>query len=159
MATKPVRIGYGEVTAAAGILLCEGDARAFYNAHGVRLGSPGWAEDSHSIAVTFRSGPRHLPFSLHVMFNAYWEALDFDLPPAPAAAIGGWRRWIDTSLEPPDDIVEAAAAPPLPGTQYRVAPRSVVALFSQTSPRAGVHLSQEYKDYEDSDEYRRAASL
>jgi pullulanase/glycogen debranching enzyme len=98
MATKPVRIGYGEAAAAAGILLCEGDARAFYNAHGVRLGSPGWADDSHSIAVTFRSGPRHLPFSLHVMFNAYWEALDFDLPPAPAAAIGGWRRWIDTSL-------------------------------------------------------------
>jgi glycogen operon protein len=90
-----------------------------------------------AIAFTLRSGPRHLPFWLHVMFNAYWEALDFDLPPAPAATIGGWRRWIDTSLESPDDIVEAAVAPPLPGTQYRVAPRSVVALFSRTSPCAG----------------------
>ena len=126
---------------------------------GVRLGSPGWADDSHSIAVTFRSGPRHLPFSLHVMFNAYWEALDFDLPPLPQrqSAAGG-----DGSTRPwnrPTTLWKPQRAPPLPGTQYRVAPRSVVALFSRTSPRAGVHLSQEYKDYEDSDEYRRAASL
>jgi isoamylase len=65
--------------------------------HGVRLGS----DNSHSIAATLRPGPFQLPFWLHVMFNAYWEALDFDLPP-PAAAISGWQRWIDTSRESPE---------------------------------------------------------
>ena len=35
------------------------------------------------------------------MFNAYWEALDFELPLAPGAALAGWQRWIDTSLDGP----------------------------------------------------------
>jgi isoamylase len=112
--------------------------RAEIEWHGIRLGAPDWADDSHSIAFTVRSSPRHnLPFWLHMMFNAYWEALDFELPPAPAAAAAGWQRWIDTSLESPEDIMDASAAPPVPGTQYRVAPRSVVALFLRTDARSG----------------------
>ena len=83
---------------------------------------------------SLRLGRGRLPFWLHVMFNAYWEALDFELPLAPAAALAGWKRWIDTSRESPDDIVEAATAPPLLVTQYRVAPRSVVALFHEPAP-------------------------
>jgi isoamylase len=71
------------------------------------------------------------------MFNAYWEALDFDLPPAPAAAVSGWRRWVDTSRESPEDIMDATAAPSVPGTQYRVKPRSVAALFVLTDDRSG----------------------
>jgi len=105
--------------------------------HGVRLGSPDWANDSHSIAFTLRSGRYRLPLWLHVMFNAYWEALDFDLPPIPATAIAGWQRWIDTSLESPEDIMDPPAAPRVPGTQYRVAPRSVAALFVRTDARSG----------------------
>ena len=71
------------------------------------------------------------------LFNADWEALDFDLPPLPqrqsaAGGDGSTRPW--NTL---DDIVEAAAAPLLPGMQYRVAPRSVVPLFSGTSRCAG----------------------
>jgi glycogen operon protein len=104
--------------------------------HGVRLGSPDWANDSHSIAFTLRSGRYQLPVWLHLMFNAYWEALDFDLPSAPAAAVG-WQRWIDTSLDSPEDIMDPPAAPRVPGTQYRVAPRSVAALFVRTDARSG----------------------
>jgi isoamylase len=106
--------------------------------HGVRLGAPDWADDSHSIAFTVRSGPRHnLPFWVHVMFNAFWEALDFELPSAPAVAIAGWQRWIDTSLESPEDIMDASAAPPVPSTRYCVSPRSMVALFLRTDTRFG----------------------
>jgi glycogen operon protein len=105
--------------------------------HGVRLGSPDWADNSHSIALTLRSGRGRLPFWLHVMFNAYWEALDFDLPPTPATAVAGWQRWIDTSRESPEDIMDPPAAPLVPGTQYRVAPRSVAALFVRTDTRSG----------------------
>ena len=57
--------------------------------HGVRLGTPDWADDSHSLACTVRSGRHRLPYWLHVMFNAYWEALDFDLPLAPTTARSG----------------------------------------------------------------------
>jgi glycogen operon protein len=67
------------------------------------------------------------------MFNAYWEALDFDLPLAPAA---GWQRWIDTSLDSPEDINDPSIAPLVPGTRYRVAPRSVAALFVRTDDRS-----------------------
>jgi isoamylase len=69
------------------------------------------------------------------MFNAYWEALDFELPLAPDATSAGWQRWIDTSLEWPEDIMDAAAAPPVPGMQYRVAPRSVAVLFVRMDDR------------------------
>jgi isoamylase len=105
--------------------------------HGVRLGAPDWADDSHSIAFTLRSGRYRLPLWLHVMFNAYWEALDFDLPAAPPGAVG-WQRWIDTSLDSPEDIAEdPATAPPVAGMLYRVAPRSAVALFLRTDDRTG----------------------
>jgi glycogen operon protein len=69
------------------------------------------------------------------MFNAYWEALDFDLPPRPATAIDGWRRWIDTSRESPEDIMDASTAPVVLETRYRVAPRSVTALFLRIDRR------------------------
>ena len=63
------------------------------------------------------------------MINAYWEALDFELPPVPQTAVSGWQRWIDTALDAPEDIVDPRAAPPVPGMRYRVMPRSVAALF------------------------------
>jgi len=100
--------------------------------HGVQLGRPDWSDSSHSLALTVRPRQRQIPLWLHVMFNAYWEALDFELPLAPGAAVAGWQRWIDTSLESPEDIMDAAAAPSVPGMQYRVAPRSVAALFVRT---------------------------
>jgi glycogen operon protein len=77
---------------------------------------------------------------LHLILNAYWEPLAFELPPAADP----WRRWIDTALESPEDIVEWQSAPPSPGTVYLAGPRSVVALFSNlepttTQPPAGCH--------------------
>ena len=110
---------------------------AEFDWHGVRLGSPDWADNSHSIALTIRSGRGRLPFWLHVMFNAYWEALDFDLPPPPATAIDGWRRWIDTSRESPEDIMDVSTAPEVPETRYHAAPRSVTALFLRIDPSYG----------------------
>jgi isoamylase len=101
---------------------------AHFHWHGIRLGRPDWSDDSHSLACTIRSGPGHLPFWLHVMFNAYWEALDFDLPAVPENAVSGWQRWIDTAREPPEDIADMPAAPPVPGPQYHVMPRSIAVL-------------------------------
>jgi glycogen operon protein len=62
---------------------------------------------------------------LYVMINAYWEPLDFAIQ---EGAPGGWRRAIDTSLAPPDDIVPPGAEVTVAGGHYRVGPRSIAVL-------------------------------
>jgi isoamylase len=114
--------------------------RAELDWHGIRLGKPDWADDSHSLACTLRSGPGRVPFWLHLMFNAYWEPLDFDLPSVPEIAVAGWQRWIDTGRESPEDIMDPPTAPTVLGTQYRVMPRSVAALFVRIDARSGQTL-------------------
>ena len=65
----------------------------------------------------------------YLMFNAYWEPLDFALPAAPATT-QGWRLWIDTSRPSPGDIYPRDNARPVAEDQYRVGPRAVVALVA-----------------------------
>jgi glycogen operon protein len=65
---------------------------------------------------------------LHLIVNAYWEALDFELP--AVAGLEPWRRWIDTSLDTPHDIVAWQDAPTVADPlHYRAGPRSVVVLW------------------------------
>ena len=96
--------------------------------HGVKLGQPDWSASSHSLAFTVQAPNEKLFF--HVIMNAYWEPLDFELPPA-GKANNPWRRWIDTSLDSPQDIVEWDAAPQVVTPVYRAMAHSVVALFAQ----------------------------
>lgn len=103
--------------------------------HGVALNQPDWTYQSHSLALSARAPSDELSF--YLILNAYWEALDFELPLAPGAAVAGWQRWIDTSLDWPEDIMDAAAAPAVAGMQYRVAPRSVAALLVRTDVSSG----------------------
>ncbi len=119
-----------------GLSLNELLRRAVFDWHGIRLGQPDWSDDSHSIACTIRPGPGRLPFWLHLMFNAYWEALDFELPAVPETALSGWQRWIDTARESPEDIVDPTTAPLAPGAHYRVMPRSAVVLLVRIKPAA-----------------------
>jgi len=96
--------------------------------HGVRLNQPDWGDDSRSLAATaqiFRG-----KFLLHLMLNAYWEPLEFELP-SPEGP--GWRRLVDTYRKSPDDIYGAVDAPVVNGSTYQVQPRSVVLLISRTS--------------------------
>ena len=123
-----------------GVSLNELLRRAQSDWHGVRLGQPDWSDDSHSLACTLRSSARRLPIWLHVMHNAYWEALDFDLPDVPETAVSGWRRWIDTAREAPEDIVDPPGAPPVARMQYRVMPRSVAALLVRIDAGSGPPL-------------------
>ncbi|MBM4111866.1 MAG: glycogen debranching protein GlgX [Phycisphaerae bacterium] len=94
--------------------------------HGVRLGEPDWSDHSHCIALELelpRDGLR-----LHLMLNAHWDDHDFELP-RTAAPPTPWRRWIDTALDSPRDVVRWTDAEPVPGSTYRVQSRSVVALL------------------------------
>jgi glycogen operon protein len=96
--------------------------------HGVRVHEPDWGLSSHSLALTLElKEERRLA---HFLFNAYWEPLEFELPPVGSGRPAPWRRWIDTALDSPHDIVPWQTAPSIPGARYRTEARSVVVLFA-----------------------------
>jgi len=100
--------------------------------HGVQLYRPDWSSSSHSLAFTAKlTAPR---VGVHLILNAYWEPLDFELPSAADGFHAPWRRWVDTFLDPPDDIVNWHAAPVVSGHRYRAEPRSVVVLVVEGPP-------------------------
>ncbi len=107
------------------VSLTELIAKANKGWHGVKLGQPDWGPNSHAIA--FGAELRHENLSFHLILNGYWEPLEFELP--PAAAGKPWRRWIDTMLPSPQDIVEWSSAPAITGGTYRAGAHSVVMLF------------------------------
>src|SRR6266481_849949 len=100
--------------------------------HGVRLDEPDWRDSSHSVAFTARFTKYGMFF--HVILNAYWEPLQFELPSLSNGARNPWRRWIDTFLDSPHDIVDWEQAPSVPGSTYRTEPRSLVVLFASPDP-------------------------
>jgi isoamylase len=95
--------------------------------HGVKLHQPDWGDHSHSLA--FAAEQRNQGLFVYLILNAYWEPLEFELPPGGDA--GAWRRWIDTSLPSPQDIVPWQTAPALSGHVYPAGARSVVVLFTE----------------------------
>ncbi len=103
--------------------------------HGTRLNQPDWTNQSHSLALGAEVWTENLFF--HLILNAYWEPLEFELPAETEAGGNPWRRWIDTSLESPQDIVDWPSAPPVTDRIYRVGPRSVVVLIAGAGDRKG----------------------
>jgi isoamylase len=97
--------------------------------HGVKLDQPDWGEASHSIAFTMEIRKEKMLF--HMILNAYWEALDFELPRLSETSEKPWRRWIDTDLDSPHDILCWETAESIPGYSYRAESRSVVILFAE----------------------------
>jgi glycogen operon protein len=102
-------------------------AGAIKSWHGVRRGQPDWSHSSHSFACTAELPKEKL--LVHFIFNAYWEALEFELPAMEGQGESPWRRFIDTALDSPEDIVDWRSAAPVPGFSYRAEARSVVILF------------------------------
>ena len=100
--------------------------------HGVNLWRPDWEPNSHSLACGAEL--RRAGLQLHLIMNAYWEPLDFELPPLDGGST--WHRWIDTSLASPDDIMPWQDAPAFTGGRYRAGPRSVVVLWTSLSGKA-----------------------
>jgi len=101
--------------------------QAKHSWHGVKLNQPDWSPASHSLAISAELKNEGL--LLYVILNAYWDSLEFELP-APRSANENWRRWIDTSLDSPDDICEWSAAVPVLGGTYRAGARSVAVLIA-----------------------------
>jgi glycogen operon protein len=97
--------------------------------HGVKLNAPDWGDDSHCIALTARSLENR--YMLHLMMNAYWEELEFEIPRVPELEGRTWKRWIDTSRRGPDDISLWEEADVVREAVYSVQPRSLVILFAR----------------------------
>ncbi len=92
--------------------------------HGVKLNKPDWSYESRSLAFSVR-GRRAI---FHIILNAYWEALEFEISSLPRGAKSGWKRIIDTSASSPEDICDWDMAPELANSKCEVGPRSVVVL-------------------------------
>jgi len=108
--------------------------------HGIKLNQPDWSDHSHSVALSC-----DLPMDrmyVYLAFNGYWESLNFELPHLGASDGNPWRRWIDTSLESPTDIVPWTEAPSVAGFSYPVGSRSVVVLWAPTVQRVIDHSSR-----------------
>jgi glycogen operon protein len=101
----------------------------------VKLNQPDWSPFSHSFAIGGELKNERI--LTHIIFNAYWEALDFELPILRNGK-ENWQRWIDTALDPPHDICEWKAEEPVLGTRYRAGARSVVVLIAGEGRTAGM---------------------
>jgi len=96
--------------------------------HGVKLGSPDWGYESHVVSATITLPENRV--LLHLILNAYWEALRFEIPPV-SDGYEPWRRCIDTYLDSPDDARGWTEAPAIEDSSYLVQPRSVVFLVTR----------------------------
>ncbi|MFK8115055.1 MAG: glycogen debranching protein GlgX [Rubripirellula sp.] len=88
--------------------------------HGSELDRPDWGHDSRTVAFTIETPHRWY----HLIFNAYWEPLDFALP-SLARNFDPWKRIIDTDLESPNDIGSGVK---ISSDSYSVADRTAVVL-------------------------------
>jgi glycogen operon protein len=96
--------------------------------HGVKLHQPDWSPSSRTLAMHLsglseQGGEEHIYF----MANSHWEGHLFQLPDTGLQ----WRRFVDTSLAPPDDVANLGDEMPLIAQQYGVGPRSVVVLIGR----------------------------
>jgi glycogen operon protein len=94
--------------------------------HSTRLHQPDWSNDARVLAYTVEDTDGTHRY--HFIFNAYWQPLEFELPPAPADPRLAWRRLVDTALPSPQDACGWDAAPRLATPTYLAMPRSVVIL-------------------------------
>ena len=65
---------------------------------------------------------------LHLMFNMFWEGLDFELPVVPGRS---WCLAVDTARPSPYDVADHGSELEVQGNTYRVEARSVVVLVNR----------------------------
>ncbi len=94
--------------------------------HGVKLNQPDWSPHSHCLAFTVEGEKNQF----HIILNAFWEQLCFEIPPLPFDGSNAWKRILDTDLDSPDDFCDPPDAPPVVDATYTVHPRSVVILMA-----------------------------
>jgi len=99
--------------------------------HGVTPHRPDWSDSSHSLAFELIHADDPSTH-LYVAFNAYWEALEFELPRLPVTHC--WALAADTAAPPPDDVPTTPRPLPDGTTSVIVGPRSVSVLGAVECP-------------------------
>ena len=99
--------------------------------HGVKLGHPDWSANSHSLAFSLRhpAAGEHL----HIMLNAYWANLSFELPLLGKSE--NWYSIVDTSLPLNQIACNLEEATLVETENYLVEARSCVILMSKSNHR------------------------
>jgi isoamylase len=95
--------------------------------HGTKLNHPGW-DDSSARALAATLAGFDGDSDLHIMFNMFWERLDFELPVVPGRR---WRVAVDTAQPSPHDISDPGSEPEVFGNSHKVDGRSVVVLLNR----------------------------
>ncbi len=100
--------------------------------HGVEPFKPDFSHHVKTVALALdgnRTG-REPDRDIYMAFNAWREGVKFEIPPSPG--FKRWRRAIDTALASPLDIVALDEGPVIaPGTEYMVAPFSLIVLIAE----------------------------
>jgi glycogen operon protein len=101
--------------------------------HGTQLNIPGWNDpNARCLAMTLGDTAEDTDQTenIHVMFNMYWEGVEFQIPQATGLK---WYRAIDTSLPSPNDISPRAQQVAINDNSYVVTGRSIVVLASRAT--------------------------
>jgi glycogen operon protein len=107
-------------------------AQARHAWHGVKLNQADWSDHSHQLVLGAELQQEGLYF--HLILNAHWEPHEFELPKPENGE--PWRRWIDTALDSPEDIVPWEEGSAIHSETYPVQARSVVLLFRNGLPNS-----------------------
>ncbi len=101
--------------------------------HGVKVDRPDWGHESRTVAFTIETTRRWH----HLIFNAYWKPIDFELPHVPPN-FETWKRIIDTAEESPNDIGDGVLVKN--ALKYTAQSRSSVVLTSTRQEAADLEL-------------------
>jgi isoamylase len=94
--------------------------------YGERLEPPAWQDADARVLCFTLPGVAPEEGALHVMINMASTARNL---PLPDAAVRNWRRFADTTLVAPDDVVPAGAR--VSGDHYRLGPHGI-AIFEDS---------------------------
>ncbi len=98
--------------------------------HGTRPWQADWSASGRVLSFTLHGKANGQHDIIHVMFNAYWEPLPFELPAPPGG--NRWHLFANSGTSPPEDVFEPGREPPLPDQgSLSVSGRSAVVLVAR----------------------------
>lgn len=94
--------------------------------HGVKLNKPDWSKNSKSLAFTLFHPEANE--TIHVMVNAYWKSLNFQIP-----AVKGkhWYIVVDTAASAPNDFFASGNGEVANKKSISVQDRSIIILMAK----------------------------
>jgi glycogen operon protein len=101
-----------------------GDSKTAFTLHGTKLNEVSWSKHAHALAFTLYN--EQYKKALHVMVNAYWEPLVFEIP---ELSDNKWRLLLNTANSYPDDFYSIQKDPLVVTDKLKLEARSIVALF------------------------------